>query len=125
VLIAENLKAGTDVPFMKAKITTAHFYAEHILKKAPSLRDSIVDGADRVTALSMDEFRRAQSIPAPCVPPYRTLREVLKGQNMRSFMMTSYDTYNGLSLVEVPVPEVGKGQVRIRIEATALVSWMG
>jgi alkylation response protein AidB-like acyl-CoA dehydrogenase len=57
LLIAEDLaKAGTDVAFMKAKIATARFYAEHILNKAPGLRDSIVDGADSVTALSTDEF---------------------------------------------------------------------
>lgn len=39
---------------------------------------------------------------------------------MRSFVIKSYENYEGLSLVEVPVPEVGKGQVRIQIEATAL-----
>jgi len=39
---------------------------------------------------------------------------------MRTFVITSYETYDGLSLVEVPVPDVGKGQVRIRIEATGL-----
>ncbi|SEB25713.1 hypothetical protein SAMN05444680_1271 [Variovorax sp. YR216] len=57
LLVAEDLvKAGTDVPFMKAKIATARFYAEHILNKAPGLRDSIVDGADSVTALALDAF---------------------------------------------------------------------
>ncbi|WP_177142556.1 acyl-CoA dehydrogenase C-terminal domain-containing protein, partial [Variovorax sp. YR216] len=57
LLVAEDLaKAGTDVPFMKAKIATARFYAEHILNKAPSLRDSIVDGADSVTALALEAF---------------------------------------------------------------------
>jgi alkylation response protein AidB-like acyl-CoA dehydrogenase len=57
LLVAEDLaKAGTDVPFMKAKIATARFYAEHILNKAPGLRDSIVDGADSVTALAVEAF---------------------------------------------------------------------
>jgi len=57
LLVAEDLaKAGTDVPFMKAKIVTARFYAEHILNKAPGLRDSIVDGADCVTALALEAF---------------------------------------------------------------------
>ncbi|MDM0109394.1 acyl-CoA dehydrogenase [Variovorax sp. J22R24] len=57
LLIAEDLaKAGTDVAFMKAKIATARFYAEHILNKAPGLRDSIVDGADSVTALALESF---------------------------------------------------------------------
>jgi hypothetical protein len=41
---------------MKAKITTARFYADHILTKAPGLRDSIVEGADSVTAMALDAF---------------------------------------------------------------------
>lgn len=57
LLVAEDLeKAGTDIAFMKAKVATARFYAEHILNKAPGLRDSIVDGADSVTALALDAF---------------------------------------------------------------------
>jgi alkylation response protein AidB-like acyl-CoA dehydrogenase len=57
LLIAEDLaKAGTDVAFMKAKIATARFYAEHILYKVPGLRDSIVEGADSVTALALEAF---------------------------------------------------------------------
>ncbi|MGJ7509090.1 acyl-CoA dehydrogenase [Variovorax sp. GT1P44] len=57
LLIAEDLaKAGTDVAFMKAKIATARFYAEHILNKAPGLRDSIVEGAESVTALALEAF---------------------------------------------------------------------
>ncbi len=42
--------------FMYAKITTARFYADHLLTKAPGLRDSIVEGADSVTALALDAF---------------------------------------------------------------------
>ncbi len=42
--------------FMRAKITTARFYADHLLTQAPGLRDSIVDGADSVTALALDAF---------------------------------------------------------------------
>ena len=57
LLIAEDLaKAGTDVAFMQAKVVTARFYAEHILNKAPGIRDSIVDGAESVTALALDAF---------------------------------------------------------------------
>lgn len=57
LLVAEDLaKAGTDVAFMQAKIATARFYAEHILNKAPGIRDSIVDGAGSVTALAVDAF---------------------------------------------------------------------
>ncbi|RYG14179.1 MAG: acyl-CoA dehydrogenase [Burkholderiales bacterium] len=51
-----ELKAGTDTEFMKAKITTARFYADHILNKAPGIRDSIVEGADSVTALALEAF---------------------------------------------------------------------
>jgi alkylation response protein AidB-like acyl-CoA dehydrogenase len=52
----EQLAAGTDVAFMKAKITTARFYADHLLTKAPGMRDSIVDGAECVTALALEAF---------------------------------------------------------------------
>ena len=41
---------------MKAKITTARFYADHILTRVPGVRDAIVEGADSVTALALDAF---------------------------------------------------------------------
>ncbi|MBL8348182.1 MAG: acyl-CoA dehydrogenase [Rubrivivax sp.] len=57
LLVAEDrLAAGEDADFMKAKITTARFYADHILVKAPALRDSIVEGAEPVTALALEAF---------------------------------------------------------------------
>jgi len=52
----EQLAQGVDTEFMKAKITTARFYADHLLTKAPGVRDSIVDGADCVTALALEAF---------------------------------------------------------------------
>ena len=52
----EQLAAGSDVAFMQAKITTARFYADHLLSKAPGMRDSIVEGADSVTALALESF---------------------------------------------------------------------
>jgi len=52
----EQLAAGNDVPFMQAKITTARFYADHILSRAPGVRDAIVDGAEAVTALAAEAF---------------------------------------------------------------------
>jgi hypothetical protein len=52
----EQMAAGTDVAFMQAKITTARFYADHLLVKAGGMRDSIVDGAESVTALALDAF---------------------------------------------------------------------
>ena len=57
LLVAQaQLAAGVDKDFMQAKISTARFYADHILTKVPGLRDSIVDGADAVTALALDAF---------------------------------------------------------------------
>jgi alkylation response protein AidB-like acyl-CoA dehydrogenase len=57
LLVAEDLlRKGQDEAFMRAKITTAQFYAEHILVKAPGLRDSIVEGAGSVTELALDAF---------------------------------------------------------------------
>ena len=61
LLAAEQALATGDMgvfsaEFMRAKITTARFYADHLLTKAPGMRDSIVDGADCVTALALDAF---------------------------------------------------------------------
>jgi 3-(methylthio)propanoyl-CoA dehydrogenase len=57
LLVAEDmLQRGEDTAFAAAKITTAQFYAGHILSKAPGLRDAIVDGADSVTALALEAF---------------------------------------------------------------------
>jgi 3-(methylthio)propanoyl-CoA dehydrogenase len=61
LLVAEQALASGDAgdfgaDFMRAKITTARFYADHLLTKAPGIRDSIVEGADSVTALAVDAF---------------------------------------------------------------------
>ncbi len=57
LLVAEeHVAQGDDVPFMASKITTARFYADHILSKVPGLRDSIVDGADSVTDMALEAF---------------------------------------------------------------------
>jgi hypothetical protein len=57
LLVAEELAAkGEDKAFMEAKVTTARFYADHILAKAPAVRDAIVDGAESVTALPVEAF---------------------------------------------------------------------
>ena len=55
---AEDLLARGegDAAFLKAKVATAHFYAEHLLNTAPGARDAIVDGGDSVTALALDSF---------------------------------------------------------------------
>ena len=52
----DQLAAGIEADFMRAKITTARFYADHILSKAPGGRDSIVDGAAGVTEMAIDAF---------------------------------------------------------------------
>jgi hypothetical protein len=57
LLVAEKLLAdGQNTAFMQAKITTARFYAEHILTRAPALRSAIVEGAGSVTALALESF---------------------------------------------------------------------
>ena len=57
LMVAEDrLAEGSDAEFMRAKIATARFYGEHILNKAAGLRNSIVDGADSVTALALESF---------------------------------------------------------------------
>jgi alkylation response protein AidB-like acyl-CoA dehydrogenase len=52
----DRLADGVEADFMRAKIVTCQFYADHILNKAPGLRDSIVDGAEAVTALALESF---------------------------------------------------------------------
>ena len=57
LLVAQaQLAQGVDTAFMQAKITTARFYADHLLTKVPGMRDSIVEGADSVNALALDAF---------------------------------------------------------------------
>ena len=57
LLVAQDQMAkGEEVAFMKAKVITARFYADHLLTKVPGMRDSIVDGAVCVTALALDAF---------------------------------------------------------------------
>ena len=57
LMVAEDLSAkGQDTAFMQAKITTARFYADHILSRAPGTRDAIVEGAEAVTSLAIESF---------------------------------------------------------------------
>ncbi len=58
LIVAEDqlAKQEGDAAFLKAKVATAHFYAEHLLNKAPGVRDSIVDGGDCVSALALESF---------------------------------------------------------------------
>ncbi|MDE2080992.1 MAG: acyl-CoA dehydrogenase [Burkholderiales bacterium] len=52
----DRLAEGVDTEFMAAKIATARFYGDHILNQVPALRDSIVEGAEAVTALALESF---------------------------------------------------------------------
>ncbi|HWH73813.1 MAG TPA: acyl-CoA dehydrogenase C-terminal domain-containing protein, partial [Methylibium sp.] len=54
LLVAE--RGGEDRVFLQAKVTTARFYAEHLLTRVPGLRDAILEGADSVTALPPDAY---------------------------------------------------------------------
>ncbi len=57
LMVAEDqLAAGIEPDFMRAKINTARFYGDHLLSKAPGLRDSIIDGAEGVTEMALDAF---------------------------------------------------------------------
>ena len=58
LLVAEDqLRDGAgDAAFLRSKIATAHFYALHLLSKAPGLRDSIVEGGESVTAMAFEAF---------------------------------------------------------------------
>ncbi len=52
----DAVAAGTELPFMTAKIATARFYGDHILSKARGVRDSIVDGAGGVLDMPLEAF---------------------------------------------------------------------
>lgn len=45
-----------DAAFLRAKVATARFHADHLLVEATALRDAIVDGAASVTALAPEAF---------------------------------------------------------------------
>ena len=56
LVVLEHIAKGDNLAFMQAKVTTARFYADHILSKAPGVRDSIVAGADSVTEMALEAF---------------------------------------------------------------------
>ena len=57
VAAEERLEQGEgDESFLRAKISTARFFAEHILTTVPGLRDAILDGSDSVNGLAVDSF---------------------------------------------------------------------
>jgi hypothetical protein len=57
LLAAErHLAEGRDPDFMRAKIVSARFFADHVLTQAPALRDRVVEGAASVVDLPLDSF---------------------------------------------------------------------
>jgi alkylation response protein AidB-like acyl-CoA dehydrogenase len=57
--LAADTMQGGDEEFLKAKKSTARFYADHVLVQAPGLRNTVVNGAAGVLALSEDQFLAA------------------------------------------------------------------
>src|SRR5438067_8272705 len=58
-LAAERTLQSGERSFLEAKIATARFYADHVLVQAPALRNTVVNGAAGVMALSEDQFLAA------------------------------------------------------------------
>jgi hypothetical protein len=58
LLAAQARLAGGDgdAAFLRAKIATARFFADHLLTRVPAQRDAIVEGAASVTALPVEAF---------------------------------------------------------------------
>jgi len=57
IIAQQKLDAGEgDAAFLKAKIGTARYFADHILSAAQGLRSAIVDGSAGVMALTEDQF---------------------------------------------------------------------
>jgi 3-(methylthio)propanoyl-CoA dehydrogenase len=59
VLVADKQMNTGDKDFLSAKMATARFYADHVLVQAPGLRNTVVNGAAGVLALSEDQFLAA------------------------------------------------------------------
>jgi alkylation response protein AidB-like acyl-CoA dehydrogenase len=52
----ERIAAGDTDPFFAAKIATARFYADHVLRAAGGLAETVVSGSSGALALSEDQF---------------------------------------------------------------------
>jgi alkylation response protein AidB-like acyl-CoA dehydrogenase len=57
--LAAEKKVSEDKAFYEAKIATTRFYADHVLVQAPALRNTVVNGAAGVMALTEDQFLAA------------------------------------------------------------------
>jgi 3-(methylthio)propanoyl-CoA dehydrogenase len=57
LMVAEDkAAAGEEAQFMHTKIATCRFYGDHLLSRAPGMRDAIVEGAESVTLLKAEQF---------------------------------------------------------------------
>jgi len=57
LLAAERrLAQGDEVDFMRAKVVTARFYADHVLSLARSWRDRVVEGASSIIDFPLDAY---------------------------------------------------------------------
>ena len=57
--LAAQKKLAQDKEFYSAKLATVRFYADHVLVEAPALRNTVINGASAVMALSEDQFLAA------------------------------------------------------------------
>ena len=55
-IAAAKLDAGDTDAFYTAKLTTARFFADHLLSQATGIRDAIIDGSAAVLSLPADQF---------------------------------------------------------------------
>jgi alkylation response protein AidB-like acyl-CoA dehydrogenase len=58
-LAAEQGQGSADKAFLSAKLSTARFYADHVLVQAPGLKDTVVKGASAVMAVPEDAMLAA------------------------------------------------------------------
>ena len=56
VIATQRPADGEDKDFMGTVVTTADFYAEHIVSRVAGTRDSIVEGGGAVTAMALEAF---------------------------------------------------------------------
>jgi hypothetical protein len=59
LLVAEQqlpTAQGEDAAFLRAKIATARFFADHVLSSLPGRRDAIVQGADALAAMPLQAY---------------------------------------------------------------------
>jgi hypothetical protein len=52
----DRLAEGVDEAFMRAKISTCRFYADHLMPRTSTWRDAIVEGSDAVNEMALEAF---------------------------------------------------------------------